>query len=82
MLTAKEASAIAKSNQQLRELLDKIETEIKTAAQRGYGGVTIKSVKEEQVYPVYRLLRECGYIVTQSKVRNNDGNYNLTICWE
>lgn len=82
MITAKEASTVTKANQQLKENLSAVEKEIIASAQRGYGIANISFVKDEQIYLVQRALRDNGYLVRLSKVRNDKGNYNLTIVWE
>ena len=82
MITAKEASIITKANAQLKEVLTAIEKEIIATAEKGYGITTITFVKDEQIDLVHRILRDNGYIVRVSKVRNYKGTYNLTIAWE
>lgn len=82
MISAKEASEITKVNVHLKETLTSVETEILTSARRGYGVATISFVNDEEIYFVYRTLQSLGYVVKQSKVRNDKGNYNLSVAWE
>ena len=81
MITATTANQISQKEGRLRDVLLKIEVEILTSAKRGVFVTTIGFVVDDMLFSVKRDLANHGYEVTQSRLRNNDGYYNLVICW-
>lgn len=81
MITATTANQISQKNGRLRETILKIEDEILMSAKNGVFIATVGFVDDDMLFSVKKELTKQGYEVTQSKVRNNDGYYNLAICW-
>lgn len=81
MITATTANQISQNNVRLREAILKIEDEILASAKKGVFIATVGFVDDDMLFSVKKELTKHGYEVTQSKVRNNDGYYNLAICW-
>ena len=81
MITATIANQISQKKGRLREAILKIEVEILTSAKKGIFVATVGFVDDDMLFSVKKELTKYGYEVTQSKLRNNDGYYNLAICW-